>query len=187
MSKLKIAREKANLTQEELAAQSGVSVRTIQRIEAGTEPKGYSLKALAKTLQIESSELLNKIDPVSTNEVPQPQPVNIGLMKLINLASLPVAFLPPLNIILPLLVMFLKKEFGTMAKQLITIQILWAVGSFVIFMLAAFVRNWFFWSNKFTLIVMVLLALSNIMLIIWNAMSLDKHKKPAIGVKFSLI
>lgn len=181
MSKLKIAREKANLTQEELAAQSGVSVRTIQRIEAGTEPKGYSLKALAKTLQIEANEL------VSTKEVSQPQPVNIGLMKLINLASLPVAFLPPLNIILPLLVMFLKKEFGTMAKQLITIQILWAVGSFVIFMLAAFVRNWFFWSNKFTLIVMVLLVLSNIMLIIWNAMSLDKHKKPAIGVKFSLI
>ncbi len=181
MSKLKIAREKANLTQEELAAQSGVSVRTIQRIEAGTEPKGYTLKALAKTLQIEANEL------VSTKEVSQPQPVNIGLMKLINLASLPVAFLPPLNIILPLLVMFLKKEFGTMAKQLITIQILWAVGSFVLFMIAAFVRNWFFWSNKFTLVVMVLLALSNIMLILWNAISLDKHKKPAIGVKFSLI
>lgn len=181
MSKLKIAREKANLTQEELAAQSGVSVRTIQRIEAGTEPKGYTLKALAKTLQIEANELVSK------KEVSQPQPVNIGLMKLINLASLPVAFLPPLNIILPLLVMFLKKEFGTMAKQLITIQILWAVGSFVLFMIAAFVRNWFFWSNKFTLIVMVLLALSNIMLILWNAISLDKHKKPAIGVKFSLI
>ena len=181
MSKLKIAREKANLTQEELAAQSGVSVRTIQRIEAGTEPKGYTLKALAKTLQIEANELVSK------KEVSQPQPVNIGLMKLINLASLPVAFLPPLNIILPLLVMFLKKEFGTMAKQLITIQILWAVGSFVLFMIAAFVRNWFFWSNKFTLVVMVLLALSNIMLILWNAISLDKHKKPAIGVKFSLI
>lgn len=179
MSKLKLAREKANLTQEELATQSGVSVRTIQRIEAGTDPKGYTLKTLAKTLHIEPNEL------VSTNEVPQP--VNIGLMKLINLASLPVAFLPPLNIILPLLIMFLKKEFGAMAKQLVTIQILWTVGSFVLFMLAAFVRNWFFWSNKFTLIVMVLLALSNIMLIIWNAISLDKHKKPAIGVKFSLI
>ena len=185
MSKLKLAREKANLTQEELATQSGVSVRTIQRIEAGTDPKGYTLKTLAKTLHIEPNELVSKNDPVSTNEVPQP--VNIGLMKLINLASLPVAFLPPLNIILPLLIMFLKKEFGAMAKQLITIQILWTVGSFVLFMLAAFVRNWFFWSNKFTLIVMVLLALSNIMLIIWNAISLDKHKKPAIGVKFSLI
>jgi len=185
MSKLKLAREKANLTQEELATQSGVSVRTIQRIEAGTDPKGYTLKTLAKTLHIEPNELVSTNDPVSTNEVPQP--VNIGLMKLINLASLPVAFLPPLNIILPLLIMFLKKEFGTMAKQLITIQILWAVSSFVLFMLAAFVRNWFFWSNKFTLIVMVLLALSNIMLIIWNAISLDKHKKPAIGVKFSLI
>ena len=41
-------REQQNLTQEELAEKSGLSVRTIQRIEAGTLPKGYTLKVLAK-------------------------------------------------------------------------------------------------------------------------------------------
>ena len=42
MSKLTKYREKLNLTQNELADKSGVSVRTIQRIEAGSKPKGHS-------------------------------------------------------------------------------------------------------------------------------------------------
>lgn len=179
MSKLKTVREKLHLTQEELAAQSGVSVRTIQRIESGTDPKGYTLKVLAKTLGVEEGELVKS----SEKQVP----VHVPLLKLINLSSLPVAFLPPLNIFFPLVIMFLKKEFGTMAKEMVSVQILWAVGSFVLFMIAAFVKNWLLLGSKFTLIVMVLLALSNIVLIIWNAISLDKNKVPAIRLKFSLI
>ena len=42
-----------NLTQEELSEKSKISVRTIQRIEAGTEPKGHTLRALAQALDIE--------------------------------------------------------------------------------------------------------------------------------------
>lgn len=52
MSELKKIREEMNLTQEELAEKSGISVRTIQRIESGTKPKGYTLKALAAALGI---------------------------------------------------------------------------------------------------------------------------------------
>jgi transcriptional regulator with XRE-family HTH domain len=48
MSKLKQIREQQNLTQEELAEKSGISVRTIQRIESGTEPKGHTLKHFPK-------------------------------------------------------------------------------------------------------------------------------------------
>ena len=39
MSILLELREKLNLTQEELAKKANISVRTIQRIEAGTKPK----------------------------------------------------------------------------------------------------------------------------------------------------
>ena len=59
MSRLKEIREQKNLTQEELSEQSNISVRTIQRIEAGTEPKGHTLKILAKSLDISESDLLN--------------------------------------------------------------------------------------------------------------------------------
>jgi len=48
MSKLKQLREQKNMTQEELSEKSGISVRTIQRIESGTNPKGHTLKYLLK-------------------------------------------------------------------------------------------------------------------------------------------
>ncbi len=57
MSKLKAIREQKNLTQEELSEQSKISVRTIQRIESGTEPKGHTLRSLAQALEIEEIEL----------------------------------------------------------------------------------------------------------------------------------
>ena len=58
MSELKKIRERQNLTQEELAEKSGISVRTIQRIEAGTNPKGYTLKTLASSLDVSEKDLL---------------------------------------------------------------------------------------------------------------------------------
>ena len=77
MNKLLSLREKLNLTQEELAEKSGVSVRTIQRIEAGVIPKGHTLKVLAKTLNIDENRLLEKND--------KKLELNYSLIKLINL------------------------------------------------------------------------------------------------------
>jgi transcriptional regulator with XRE-family HTH domain len=58
MSKLKKIREKFNLTQQELSEKSGISVRTIQRIESGTDPKGQTLKILARTLAVNEGEFI---------------------------------------------------------------------------------------------------------------------------------
>lgn len=185
MSKLKYNRERLNLTQEELAEKSGVSVRTIQRIEAGTTPKGYTLKVLAESLGVPQSELLTPTETVI--ETAGQAPVNDTLLKLINLSSLPVCFLPPVNIALPLFIMFIKKEFSPMAKQLVSVQILWTVLSFVIFMLSAFLKNWYSLGNKFSLVVMVLLVVSNMAIIFINAAALDKRKALRIQLKFSLI
>ena len=81
MSKLKENREKLNLTQEELSDKSGISVRTIQRIESGNDPKGHTLKILAKTLEIKENELLQ-------NQEPEIE-LNFNFIKIINLSSLP--------------------------------------------------------------------------------------------------
>ena len=70
MSKLVEHRDKLNLTQEELSKKSGISVRTIQRIESGIEPKGYTLKALAKSLNIKESELNAIKNDISENLKP---------------------------------------------------------------------------------------------------------------------
>ena len=58
MSILLELREKLNLTQEELADKANISVRTIQRIEAGTKPKGFTLEALSNALGVNKNVLL---------------------------------------------------------------------------------------------------------------------------------
>lgn len=186
MSKLKTYREKLNLTQEELTEQSGISVRTIQRIEAGTEPKGQTLKILAKTLGIEENELLNQeeISPDPQVEVPA---INYSLLKIINLSSLPLTVFPPANIIVPLILMFILKQFNPFTKQLITVQILWTIGSVIFFMLCALIKNWFSLGNPFTMMVMVVLVLANVFIILRNTAELDRNKKLYFKLNFSII
>lgn len=56
--KIALARKTKGLTQEELAAGTNVTVRTIQRIESGeSSPRSYTLKAIAKELAIPFEEL----------------------------------------------------------------------------------------------------------------------------------
>lgn len=179
MATLKEKRENLNITQEQLAEKAGVSVRTIQRIEAGTEPKGYTLKSLAVALEINEDELLQK--PKAQDKI------SITLLKLINFSSLPFTIIPPINILLPLLIMAAKKEFNPMTKQLVSIQILWTISSVVIFMLSAFMKNWFDLSNKFNLIVMIVLVLSNGYIIIRNAIEIDRTGKLYFSFNFSVI
>ena len=57
LNKLLKYREQSNLTQSELAEKSAVSERTIQRIEKGAEPKGHTLKVLAKALGVSEDDL----------------------------------------------------------------------------------------------------------------------------------
>lgn len=179
MSKLKEIREKHNLTQEELADKSGVSVRTIQRIESGNEPKGHTLKSLANTLEIKEQDLLDKeVIPIETN---------FTLLKIINLSSLPFTIIPLANIVVPLFIMFINKKFDHVAKQIVSVQILWLIFAVITFMLSAFMQNWFSLNNKFILLVMIALVLSNVVIILKNAAEIDKKGKLYFNPGFSLI
>ncbi len=119
MSRLLFVRLGLRLTQEELCEKSGISVRTIQRIEAGAPPKGYTLKALAKGLGVSEAELVDNAETVVS--------IDMKWTKLINLSSLPFIFFPPLNVAVPLLLMFAKKQFTPLTRELVTIQILWSL------------------------------------------------------------
>ncbi|RXM53319.1 MULTISPECIES: helix-turn-helix domain-containing protein [unclassified Chryseobacterium] len=178
MSKLLKYRENLNLTQEELAAKSGISVRTIQRIEAGTEPKGYTLKTLAKALNIKENELLK----TRINEA-----VNYPLIKLINLSSLPFIIFPPMNILAPLLIMYFKKENDLMAKQIVSLQILWTLVSVILFFSSPFLNRIFSIDFPFILIVAAAACITNIYIIIVNTISIDRKQKMNIRLNFSFL
>jgi len=185
MTKLKNIRQKLNLTQEELAEKSGVSVRTIQRIEAGVEPKGHTLKVLAAALSVEAIELTK--EPNKEALIPKEDELNISLIKLINFSSLPFTFVPLVSIILPLMLMFVSKQFNPITKQIVSIQILWTIVSAIVFFSSAIWGKQFFGGNKYMPIIIGLILLSNVVIILVNAASLAKHNKLRIKPNFNLI
>ncbi len=190
MSKLKALRERQNLTQEELSKKSGISARTIQRIETGKEPKGYTRRVLAKALEIEENELLYKeseqekhktlADKGQCKEVVL---INYSFLKLINLSSIPFILIPPLNIIIPFILMIKMKQKNVLTKQLISLQILWTIIAPIVFMLGIFLKL----GNKFTLILMILIILSNVFIILRNAIEIDKNKRLYYKLNFNMI
>lgn len=179
MSKIKEKREEMNITQEQLAEICGISVRTIQRVEAGMEPKGHTLSVLVKALELEIVDL--KESPRSMAHFDN------TWLKLINFSSLLLTVAPPLNIVLPLIIMYVKKEFNPMTKQLVTIQILWTIVALVLFMLASFMKNWFDLGSRFILLTMVILVMSNVFIILRNTFEIDKNGKLYFNLNFSII
>ena len=168
-----------NLTQEELSEQSGISVRTIQRIESGTEPRGQTLKILARTLGVDQVALLSKSE--------EAKPATPAIIKLINISSLPICFIPLANVALPVIIMLAKKQFTPMVRQIISLQIAWSIASIILFMLAAFSKKWFAFENNYMMVVMVVLVLSNVFIILRNAAELDKRGRLFIQLGFSII
>lgn len=58
--RIKSLRNRKGFSQEELSEKSGLSLRTIQRIENGeTEPRGDSLKRLAFAFDVSSDEIID--------------------------------------------------------------------------------------------------------------------------------
>ena len=68
-NKIQLLREKNRHTQKELAEKAGLSLRTIQRIEAGNIPKGFTLKALAESLNTTPENLIEKEDIIKYNDL----------------------------------------------------------------------------------------------------------------------
>ncbi|OUJ70483.1 helix-turn-helix domain-containing protein [Hymenobacter crusticola] len=180
MSKLLTLRQQLHLTQEDLFEKTGISVRTIQRLEAGTTPKGYTLKALAKGLGVREEELLENEEAVPTSE-------DMKWLKLINLSALPFMFVPPLNIAAPLLIMYRKQQFTPLTKKVVTLQLIWTLSAIVLFLIPVILNDWFGIQSKYMMLIPVGWLLTNTFIILRNAAALDKRQTLCIAPDFSLI
>ncbi len=179
MSPLLEHRENLNLTQEELAVKSGVSVRTIQRIETGIKPKGHTLEALSKALEISKEDLLK--------EEKSSEEINKQLIKYINLSSIVLLIVPLGSIIMPLIIMYWKKEVNAITKQIVSIQILWTLSFLIITLLVAFLTKWFSFSKEFVPLAMLGLIIANLYIIIRNTIEIEKNNKLHIRLNFSFL
>jgi len=190
-NRIKNLRIRKGLSQEELAEVSGLSLRTIQRIENGeTEPRGDSLKRLATAFEVSPDEILDW-------DIYEDKGLLIGL----NLSALSFIVFPLLGILVPLIIWVSKKDkvrnINGIAKSILNFQITWVMVLFgwYILMISGFMFRLKFMhlvsagliTNGIflNLFVIVFLYAFNILLVLVNTFRINNQKDvkffPKIG------
>lgn len=115
------------MSQEALAEACGLSLRAVQRIEAGeTSPRPHTLKVIAQALDVSIAELTDKLKTTSINPVDER---TLSALRIINFSSLSGLVVPLLNILIPILLVKqyenLKEELAY--KKIISFQAIWSL------------------------------------------------------------
>ncbi len=120
------ARRAKGWSQEELAQQSGLSLRTVQRIENGeSKPRLHSLRVLAETLALPLTDLTEE-----RSESSGPAEIDWAVLWRINFISALAALLPPLNIAIPLFLqrrLQLDDQTLRASQRIVSLHILWSI------------------------------------------------------------
>jgi len=175
MSIIKRLREKSGNTQMSLAEKTGLSLRTIQRLESSTKaPKGHTLKVLADAFKVETSALQNNF-----LEVDQEKESEKLSVKLINLSALAFFLFPFGNVILPI-ILWRKKSKSAWVKEagrkIVNFQILWTLTLCFLLCISSFLDNSPHTSFPLILIVLFLLLAVNLLVVILTAHAIQQDK-----------
>ncbi len=180
--KIKTLRNRKGFTQEELSDLTGLSLRTIQRIENGeTEPRGDSIKRLALAFNISSDEIIDWT--VQEDK---------GFLVSMNLSALSFIFFPLLGILVPLIIWISKKDkirnANEVAKDLLNFQITWSILLFVFYIWLILIKVYrltsigdisivFMQSQLMTQVVLlVILYLYNFLIVVVNSVRINSNK-----------
>lgn len=179
MANLKTLREAKNLTQTELAEKSGLSLRTIQRIESGNIPKGFTLKAIAKALDLDPEDLFS-----STEES-----IDLDRAKLINLSALSGLIIPFGGIIFPAILTYKTKDpvNRELGKNIISLQIVLAAVVSILMIISPFIQKAVSVKFPLFLIPLILFIVVKIFIIFKNGISLNKRHELSIKLKTNFL
>lgn len=177
-NKVRLLREQKNMTQTELAEKSGLSLRTIQRIEAGNILKGFTLKTLALSLETAPENLFEKVEENAVERA-----------KLINFSALSGLVIPFGGVIVPLILTFKTKDFRNkqIGKEIIAVQILLAVLLSILLIASPFIQKGFSIKFPFFIVALVLFISLKLLVIIRNGISLNTKKELSIKLKTNFI
>ena len=117
---IKTLRRAKGLSQESLAENARINLRTLQRIEAGdTIPRGETLRLLAQALDVPVESL-----------VPAPQE-DVSFLKILNLSALSFWSLPLGGVLVPLVLWLYNKRriagVDELGKRILNFQITWSI------------------------------------------------------------
>ncbi|MFK7908438.1 MAG: helix-turn-helix domain-containing protein [Chitinophagales bacterium] len=179
-TKLKDCRKKQGMTQENLASISGISIRTIQRIEKGlSNASPYTMKQLAKALEVEVATLVREKEEETSIEKN-----SVGILKLMNISALTALLLPFGNIIFPLIVFLKNKEdaeVNLQGRKILSFQIVWVLLTFLLLVLGTILLLSFFEGFRGSQVpvsvpLYFISAIANAFIVLYIGVTLDKGK-----------
>ena len=182
--KIESLRKRNGLTQEALANQSSINLRTLQRIEAGqTEPRGNTLRLIAQALETPLEELLDftkHADP--------------AFLQLMNLATLSFWVIPLGNLVLPLILWVMKRDkvqgVYELGRRIINFQITWCFityGFLLIWIVSLFGKSPLIISPFVFLPIILTLYLANSMIILLANWQIKRGRETVYSISFPII
>ncbi|WP_436516968.1 helix-turn-helix domain-containing protein [Ekhidna sp. To15] len=167
-------RKTKHLSQEELAHQSGISLRTIQRIEKGTvNPHGHTLKTLASALELD----LSKIESGHSEN-------HEGKLRTLNIIGLLVIIAPLIHVFIQLIYWRRKKtnkKGNQVESRIISFQIMWLLTTLFTFVLIHIISYLIAGQSvighfPYRLTTYIFLLILNAAIVANTAIQLNKHQ-----------
>lgn len=188
MSKLNISeqiktlRRAKGLSQESLAENARINLRTLQRIEAGdTIPRGETLRLLAQALDVP----IETLTPTLTED--------ITLLKILNISALGFWLVPFGNVLIPLGLWLYNRHrvAGVMelGKRILNFQITWSIivyGLAFAMMLSAFAGR-FILNPLLIVCFLFLLSFLNTVFILINHFKIVRGEGDSYGMRLKII
>ncbi|NPA37841.1 MAG: helix-turn-helix domain-containing protein [Chlorobi bacterium] len=189
--KIKMLRKRKGFSQEELSEESGLSLRTIQRIENGeTDPRGDTLKRLAGALDVPAHEITDWA--VKDDK---------GFLTILNLSALSFLFFPILGILVPLIIWVSRKDkiknINKVAGELLNFQISWTMVLFAVSFVFIYssadkvqdeaLVNVISFGGLLKVLFYVFMYLYNVIIIVINSFRVHNEKEVCYCPKISFI
>ncbi len=177
-NKIELYRKKLHYTQSELAEKSGLSLRTIQRMENGSMPSGYTLKSLARVLEVEPDDLIQN----NTED-------NLQQVRIINISSLSFILVPFANIILPCILIYKSSQKSTkeIGMKIVDVQIVWTLTAAIVLAICPYLQVKLSIQMPLILIALLILVLLNVYIIIRNSISLSSNRILSIQLNINIL
>ena len=172
-ARVKELRNKKGMSQEVLAEESGLSLRTIQRIEKGdSNPTGDSLKRLSNALDVNPDELIDWTIKEDNK-----------YLIFLNLSALTFLFFPMLGILVPFILWTSRKgkikNINKLGKDLINFEITWTIILFFIPFLLFLISKIGLLENLTLIIIFIVIGVMyfiNLIFILLNTVRISNEK-----------
>ncbi len=187
METIKRLRKQQGLSQQKLAEATGLSIRTIQRLEAGSHvPHDFTLKVLSEALNVDIVDL----NPPSNQDSIENIESEKQYLKLINLSALGFFVLPFGNLLFPFFLWRRKKastfiqDYG---KHIVNFQLIWSLVLYTALCITPFLNIYAQGPVSPILLVLFSAVTINIVAVLMNAMHIENNKNNFLNTPFKLI